>query len=791
MPNARALQRLTILVQFMAPSVLPLERCGAEPPGGSGGADSGGSADVAGQAGEPTSGGGEGGHETMPTAGEPNGGGAPTSGGTAGISGGGGPSGGGETSIGGSGEGGESGAPGGVVDALPQANVRWLGPCTPIALSDDAQTVLALEGVWTEGTGWIPLPDLPGGEISNVPRTLSGNGRVVYGSSGSELGDEIYRFDVSTRTIEGLGQRYFSSVGGGATWRPETLRTIDTNEDGSVLVGYGSDPEHFRWTASGGFSDILNGGTTNPGTGPDAVVLSSNGETAIFSADLWPEITSSQPVSLASEQYVGTVVYPAAVSGDGKWYTIGGMNFMPDAAPHCVYGDNCWITSFAIFDLDYDGRAGVGMQGWDGDRRPVGTFYWWRPDRVRYLHEALFDNSVLVDVDILSRAAINADGRSVLGTATRHFTDGSTRHECFIGEFKEPIEDAAAETIAEPGTGSQLWTGRGSSCARGADGAIACWGTGIAEMLGRPVSDSWSALTVPPLTGAVQVAPGDGHSCAVFANGTIRCWGNNGSGQLGDGTLESSATPVEVVGVEDALQVAVAGNVTCALHESGSITCWGSYQNGLSAVPALPPARGVALARWGGCAVLMSGQVACWGEFDDGDAPVLEGVSQFVMANDASWCALSDDGSVTCNYPYCEACQPSDYPYCEPTLQLVGSRALTFSGPVREISVGDHVCGLLDDGTVECAGLGNSGQLGARRGLCGGDPAPVPGVTNAVHIASGSNHTCVLLASGAAQCWGLDDKGQLGNGLVYTASLDASKLSPGLSRASYVRLGTD
>lgn len=150
---------------------------------------------------------------------------------------------------GGATSGGEGGAGGGG----SEERLLWLGTCTPLDLSDDGQTLLAREGVWTEQSGWVSLPDLPGGEVRNTPRVLSGDGRVVYGSSSSALGDEIYRW-TADGGIQGLGQLYLDDGGLEPNEVPSATHSIDTTRDGSLLVGFDSSGEAtlFRWTASEG-----------------------------------------------------------------------------------------------------------------------------------------------------------------------------------------------------------------------------------------------------------------------------------------------------------------------------------------------------------------------------------------------------------------------------------------------------------------------------------------------------------------------------------------------------------
>jgi len=70
-----------------------------------------------------------------------------------------------------------------------------------------------------------------------------------------------------------------------------------------------------------------------------------------------------------------------------------------------------------------------------------------------------------------------------------------------------------------------------------------------------------------------------------------------------------------------------------------------------------------------------------------------------------------------------------------------------------------------ENGTVWTWGYNGYGQLG--RGTIGSDdatPGQVPGLANAISIASGAYHSGAVLADGSVWTWGRNTEGQLGQG---------------------------
>jgi alpha-tubulin suppressor-like RCC1 family protein len=266
------------------------------------------------------------------------------------------------------------------------------------------------------------------------------------------------------------------------------------------------------------------------------------------------------------------------------------------------------------------------------------------------------------------------------------------------------------------------------ACAVLIDHTVKCWGYG---------SPLGSAVPVRGLTDVTAVAAGAGSDCALLANGLVRCWGNNDLGQLGNGTHAKSSTPVQVVGVTGAKALVVGkADFYCAIVAEGAARCWGLNRDGQLGngehkdsntpveVKGLRGATTLAAGQHHACAVLSDETVKCWGRNEFGQL--------------GSGTTTASDSPVT----------------------------VADLSQVKAIAAGlDHTCAVLLDGTARCWGQNVYGTLGnGKRGPANnsGTPVTVMGLGRGVAIAGGENHTCALLSDGTAQCWGDNNFGDLG-----------------------------
>ena len=170
------------------------------------------------------------------------------------------------------------------------------------------------------------------------------------------------------------------------------------------------------------------------------------------------------------------------------------------------------------------------------------------------------------------------------------------------------------------------------TCAVTTSGGAKCWGynsdgqVGDGSTLTRTVPVDVSGLT----SGVRQMALGGRHTCAVTSGGGMKCWGSQSYGQLGNGVWNEQVdqtTPVTVVGLGALVTAATASEwTTCALTSGGGVKCWGyggggNLGNGQIVISPTPVdviglGSGVTTisAQWEfACALTNVGGVKCWG----------------------------------------------------------------------------------------------------------------------------------------------------------------------------------
>lgn len=275
-----------------------------------------------------------------------------------------------------------------------------------------------------------------------------------------------------------------------------------------------------------------------------------------------------------------------------------------------------------------------------------------------------------------------------------------------------------------------------------------CWGGLGGGEVGLP--NAWESIPTPsqPVAGVGPIASlhaGVIHTCAVTEEGAAVCWG---VGPRGDGSLDDSGVPVQVLGLSTGVHQVVGGaGHRCVLLDGGSVQCWGHLNtqpldapnptigdgagvSRLTPVPVPGLANVVALgAGWvHTCAVLDAGEVWCWGFNHDGQL---------------------GDGTTTARFT------PVQVPGIDDAVAV-------FAGS-------HHTCALLGDASAACWGRGRSGQLGQGRRESSLVPVPLTIWDEPLaDFGIGDSFTCAVSVAGALRCWGGNDNGKLGEAGLQT-----------------------
>jgi alpha-tubulin suppressor-like RCC1 family protein len=281
--------------------------------------------------------------------------------------------------------------------------------------------------------------------------------------------------------------------------------------------------------------------------------------------------------------------------------------------------------------------------------------------------------------------------------------------------------------------------GAGASVATQAASSLMTWGDNSAGELGNGSLDaSTTPVAVGGSGGITAVSAGGCHVLALDSGGTVEAWGDDTSGQLGTGAASANGdaeNPVTVPGLSDVTQVAAGTEHSLALLSNGTVMAWGDNSRGelgdgtttSSAVPvAVPGLTGVTA-------------VAAGDEFS---LAVLSGGE--VMAWGDGGDGQLGNGTFT-------------------NIEDVPVRVKGLTGVTAVSAGGQQALALESNGTAEAWGENFDGQLGNGGGPGDVDtPVQVSGLTSAVAVAAGEEYSMALLANGTVDAWGDNGFDELG-----------------------------
>ena len=276
----------------------------------------------------------------------------------------------------------------------------------------------------------------------------------------------------------------------------------------------------------------------------------------------------------------------------------------------------------------------------------------------------------------------------------------------------------------------------------GSNGVLYAWGLGTDGQLGNgtmassttPVQVSLPAGVVP-----VAVAAGDDHSLALGSNGTLYAWGYNGYGQLGNGTATNEDTPVTVTFPAGVSVTAISAgtNFSLALGSDGNVYAWGDGNEGALGYGSMKASRTpVKVSLPSG---VTASAIAAGGSF---------GMAIGSNGNLYSWGQVLGNGTDTFSTTPVVVALPSGV-----------TPSVISAGYEQALAIGSN-------DLLYSWGAGGDGQIGQGAFRDEKDPVLVsmPTGVTAVAIAGGLDQSLAVGSDGNLYAWGEDGAGELGNG---------------------------
>ena len=371
--------------------------------------------------------------------------------------------------------------------------------------------------------------------------------------------------------------------------------------------------------------------------------------------------------------------------------------------------------------------------------------------------------------DALAGKCIDSDARPRLGVGIARACaiedDGTVRCWGINQGRLVPGDDHVTLPTATPiPSVTQVWgvaVGATHACVVQTDGSVICWGSNDNGETGVPVGSGYgpAKIAMPGDLAALEVSVANRCSCARLADGTIACWGDEETGCFGNASQTSTITPTPtlVPGIAGAVQVrtGVYETPTCARLASGKVTCWGVNTTpkeieGIDDAVDLTVARGTVFVRSASKGPMWS--VPMPGGFS---AAALYGfVGELTgMSGGDAFCGLVQDTSVSCALV---SNPPPQLPSPVPSLpagkivEIAAGYSLSYGIGLQCLRLGGSPIA----GNVHCWGDDLGGALGADSPENFRTPQSVPTVTGAASVSASHSSTTVVLQSGAVVTWG-------------------------------------
>jgi len=366
------------------------------------------------------------------------------------------------------------------------------------------------------------------------------------------------------------------------------------------------------------------------------------------------------------------------------------------------------------------------------------------------------------------------------------------------------------------------------------DGTVYSWGYNPYGQLGNGTrTDSPLPVAVSGLSGVLQLAAGQGHSTAVLNDGTLVSWGNI----LGNNSASRSVIPVhavldfgELLNLTDIGQISAGYQFTLALKSDGSkVYAWGTNTYGQlgngsvanSNTPVLvrdsagdgylTGVASIAAGQFYALALMKDGTVMSWGRNNTGQlgigdssissrllpglVPGLTGAVEIsaggshilVRLENALVGDISDDtlvawgGNTYGQLGLGHNDGPQYAPVAVPGLVGVAEISAGYQHSLARMSNGTSAT---DDDTLMAWGYNLGGELGVGDYTNRNIPSQVCGLggigflTGVQAISAGTSHSLALLPGGIVYAWGKNQGGELGNGVSFETAITGGASSP-------------